>query len=118
MQFTPQLYLGELIQQPGETPLPDADWFCAEEIGDGLLYTFPAGTLSQFTWLSADFLLDGSHLGVFVLTLHEGESSPAFGYSFGLLNQCSARLRMPLEAVNQNRWRYPRGILTVCRANV
>ena len=108
MQFTPQQFLGELIKQPGEPPLPNATWFCAEEIGDGLRYTFPPGTLRQFTWLSADFLLDGSHLGVFVLTLCEGETGPAFGYSFGLLNQCSARLRMPLETVNQNRWRYPR----------
>ena len=108
MQFSPQQYLGELVKQPGDTPLPGATWFSAEEIGDGLLYTFPAGTLAQFNYLSIDFLLDGNRLGVFVLTLLEGETGPAFGYSFGLLNQCSARLRMPLEAVNQNRWRYPR----------
>jgi hypothetical protein len=93
-------------QTTGEPPCPTPPG--AEEIGDGLRYTFPPGTLRQFTWLSADFLLDGSHLGVFVLTLCEGETGPAFGYSFGLLNQCSARLRMPLETVNQNRWRYPR----------
>jgi hypothetical protein len=40
--------------------------------------------------------------------LQEGENGPAFGFSFGLLSQCQARLRMPLEAVSQNRWRFER----------
>jgi hypothetical protein len=72
------------------------------------LYTFPAGSLEDFNYLTADFLLDGQHLVVFVLKLQEGDYGPAFGYSFGLLNQCSARMRMPMQAIDQNRWRYPR----------
>jgi hypothetical protein len=106
--FSPIHFLGSLVKQPAQAPIPGATWYQAEDDGDGLIYSFPAGTLSQFSYLSTDLLLDGLHLAVFVLTLREGEHGPSFGYSFGLLNQCSARMRMPLEAVNQNRWRYPR----------
>ena len=89
-------------------PLAGSTWYTAQETGDGLAFTFPSGALSQVRYLAADLLLDGVHLVVFNLILQEGEDGPAFGFSFGLLNQCQARLRMPLEAVNQNRWRYER----------
>jgi len=49
-------------------------------------------------------LLDGNHLAVFMVKLQEGEDGPAFTLHFGALNQCSARIRMPLSVVDQNRW--------------
>jgi hypothetical protein len=69
---------------------------------------FPAGALAGATYLTADVLLDGNHLVVFELSLQEGEGGPKFSLIYAALNQCAARLRMPLEAVNQNRWRYER----------
>lgn len=108
MTFSPQAILGGLTSGSQPPLLDGGTWYQAEAIGDGLGFTFPAGTLAQARFLQADFLLDGIHLAVFVLSLREGEDGPEFGYSFGLLNQCSARMRMPLEAVNMNRWRYPR----------
>jgi hypothetical protein len=41
--------------------------------------------------------------------------------SYGLLNQCGARIRMPLEAVDQNRWRYEREgawLKPICRGEM
>ena len=87
---------------------PGATWYEARAVGDGLQYTFEPGALAATRWLSADLLLDGIHLAVFRLQLQEGEKGPAFVLSYGLLNQCSARLRLALESVNQNRWMYPR----------
>jgi hypothetical protein len=90
------------------TPLTGSAWYVAHTTGDGLCYSFAPGALAGFEWLSADFLLDGVHLAVFVLELQEGETGPTFGLSFGLLNQCQARMRLPLDMVNLNRWMYPR----------
>ncbi len=80
----------------------------AHVIGDGISFSLSPGALADFSVISADFLLEGSQLAVFVLELGESVSGRTFGYSFGLLNACSARLRLPLEAVSQNRWMYPR----------
>jgi len=66
------------------------------------------GALATARYLTADMLITGTHTCVFLLTLQEGEEGPAFGLSYTALNQCAARLRMPLEAALQNRWRYPR----------
>jgi len=100
--------LGALESEDATAPLPDAAWYTAPSPGDGLAYTFPAGALAEARYLTADTLLDGEHLAVFALQLQEGETGPTFVMSYGLLNQCSARMRVPLEAVNQNRWRYER----------
>ena len=100
--------LGQLTIDDAPAPLTDATWYTAQALEDGLLYRFPTGALAEARFLSADFLLDGTHLAAFTLILQEGDEGPRFGYEFGLLNQCQARLRMPLEAVNQNRWLYPR----------
>ncbi|MBN1249343.1 MAG: hypothetical protein JXC32_16910, partial [Anaerolineae bacterium] len=97
-----------LKQVEGEALIPGAVWYETDEVGGGLTYTFPEGTLAAAQYLSADWLLDGSQLVVFVLHLQEGDDGPIFRLTFGFLNQCSARMRVPLEAVNQNRWRYPR----------
>ena len=97
-----------LTQVEGDELIPGAVWYEGEEAGEGLVYRFPAGMLAQAAYLTADMLLDGTTLTSFTLYLQEGEDGPRFGLNFGLLNQCSARMRVPLEAVNQNRWRYPR----------
>ena len=106
--FFPTRFTGSLILPERDPSLPDAVWFEAGAENDGLYYTFPAGMLAGFNYLTADLMLDGNELAVFVLILQEGENGPAFRCSFGLLNQCSARMRLPLEAVNQNRWMYDR----------
>jgi hypothetical protein len=99
---------GQAWREAAPGLLPDSAWYTAQEAGEGLTYTFPFGALAQARYLTADLLLDGLHLVVFNLILQEGEGGPAFGFSFGLLDECQARLRMPLEAVDQNRWRYER----------
>ncbi len=100
--------LGQLTTDDAPAPLADAAWYMAQALKDGLRYRFPTGALAEARFLSADFLLDGTHLAAFTLILQEGDEGPRFGYEFGLLNQCQARLRMPLAAVNQNRWLYLR----------
>jgi hypothetical protein len=107
-ELLPDSWKGSLQSQADIPVLPGGAWYTAAEVGDGWTCHFAPGDLLDANYLSADFLLDGKHLGVFLITLQEGESGPAFGFSFGLLNQCQARLRMPLEATRQNRWRYER----------
>ncbi len=108
LTLTPERLLGGLRQEDAPAPLPGATWYTAEAVGDGLAYTFPPGALAGANFLTADLLVDGNLLAVYTLVLQEGEDGPAFRLLYSALNQCSARLRMPLEAVNQNRWRYPR----------
>ncbi|MCX7681865.1 MAG: hypothetical protein N2508_07875, partial [Anaerolineae bacterium] len=108
MTFVPSSLLGYLRPDGLPSLLPDAPWYMAQSAGDGLCYRFPVGALAGMNYLTADMLVDGNHLVVFTLTLQEGEGGPCFGLTFAGLNQCSFRVRMPLEAVNQNRWRYPR----------
>jgi hypothetical protein len=106
--LTPNDRLGGLRAYSEPSPLPNATGYLASAAGDGLEYRFPAGLLAPFRFLTADFLLDGDRLAVLQIQLQEGEDGPALGFSFGLLNHCQARLRMPLEAVHQNTWMYPR----------
>lgn len=106
--LVPSSSLGHLLPDNLPPLIPDAPWYTATSEGDGLFYSFPVGTLAGMSYLTADMLIDGNHLVVFALTLQEGEDGPRFGLTFAGLNQCSFRVRVPLEAVNQNRWRYPR----------
>ncbi len=92
----------------GEAYLPDAVWYSGQQVNDGLDYRFPAGTLEGAAYLSADMLLTGPEAGVFILELLEGNDGPTFGFQYSLLPLASARLRIPLESVNLNRWMYPR----------
>jgi hypothetical protein len=108
LTLEPDYLLGTLTPEEAEAPIEGATWYTAEAPGDGLVYTFPVGALADADYLVADMLLDGVHVTSFTLFLQEGEDGPVFGLNFGLLNQVSARMRAPLEAVNQNRWRYPR----------
>ncbi len=106
--LTPESLTAGLHEFSAVPPFPDSVWYEAETTGEALVYTFPPGALAGARFLSADWLLEGKALAVFFLWLQEGEDGPAFRMSFGLLNKCSARMRVPLEAVNQGRWRYPR----------
>lgn len=106
--LTPECLLGTLQTEDTPAPIADATVYLARDIGDGLSYIFPKGALADMRYLTADTLLDGEQLAVFALHLQEGQSGPTFVLSYGLLSQCTARLRVPLEAVNQNRWRYER----------
>jgi hypothetical protein len=96
--------LGKLTKPGGEPPLGGATWYMGESEGDGLSWKFPAGAFSKIKYLAADMLLDGDTLVVFSISLQEGEKGRTFRFSFGGLNQCSFRVRMPLAAVDQNRW--------------
>ena len=40
--------------------------------------------------------------------MQEGEDGRIFQFAFGILNQCSLRIRLPLNLVDQNTWRIPR----------
>ena len=95
-------------EEQAHAPVAGALWYTAESEGAALEYELPRGALADARYLVADMLLDGNQMGVFALILQEGAEGPAFRLTFALLNQCSARMRVPLEAVNQNRWRYPR----------
>ena len=108
LTLKPVKLLENLHAESGAAPIPGAVWYVAGQTEAGLVYTFPQGALASATYLTADMLLGGNRLSVFSLWLQEGAEGPVFRMNFGLLNQCSARMRVPLEAVNQNRWRYPR----------
>ena len=104
----PDQTLGRLERTQEPVLLENAQSYSAYEAEDGLEFHFASGTLAQFAYLTADFLLLGDRLAVFKIQLQEGAHGPCFDFSFGLLNQCQARLRMPLEAANLNTWMYPR----------
>jgi len=96
--------LGQISEEDGETPIERGKWFTAEREGDGLAYEFAPGTLGKVRGLTCDLLLDGRHLVVFQVALEESATGRVFKYSFGLLNQCGARMRLDLGLVDQNRW--------------
>lgn len=104
----PASFLGGLTEAGGECLIEGGAWYEAAEPGDGLDYRFESGALAGLAFLTADLLATGIDLPVLRLTLREGESGPAFHMDFGLLNQCAARMAVPLAAVSQNRWRYSR----------
>jgi len=108
VKLEPTEVLGGLRREAGEAPLPGATWYVAEARGDGLVYRFPAGALAKARYLTADLLLDGDELASYALYLKEGEEGPQFQLLFHLLNQCQARLRLPLEAVEQKRHKLTR----------
>ncbi|UCC68898.1 MAG: hypothetical protein JSV79_02945 [Armatimonadota bacterium] len=108
LRLEPEKMLGGLVREDGETPIPDASWYVAEAVGDGVAYRIAPGALAAAEYLTADLLVDGDRTVTFVLALQEGEGGPTFGLSFSALNQCQARLRIPLTAVDQNRWAYAR----------
>ena len=108
MVLKPEGMVGKMSSEAGETPIPGAMWYAGQEVGDGLSYRLPMGALAGARYLTADLLVDGNRSVAFTLQLQEGEGGPSFSLHFSALNQCQARMRVPLEAVDQNRWRYDR----------
>jgi hypothetical protein len=108
LRLEPAELIGGLRKERGPTPIRGASWYVADAAAAGLRFEFPAGALAQARYLTADMLLDGNMLGVFALELQEGQEGPTFHLVFALLNQCQARMRMELAAVDQNRWQYQR----------
>jgi hypothetical protein len=108
MVLSPMSRIGDLREVPGEAPISGATWYEADSRGAGFEYKFPAGTLAGAAYLTADWLIDGNLMADFALLLQEGEGGAIFRMNFGFLPQCQARMRVPMEAVEQNRWKYPR----------
>jgi hypothetical protein len=100
--------LGKLRTQAGKVPIDGASWFTAETVDDGLAYRLPAGSLSKAKYLTADMVVDDNDLLVFSVALQEGEKGRTFRFIFGGLPQCSFRVRLPLDLVDQRRWRIER----------
>jgi len=104
----PTSTLGGLRTLDDASPLPGGVWYEVNEPHDGFICRFPAGTLAGATYLTCDFLLPGTQAAVFGVHLAEGDDGPEFISHFGMLNECQGRIRLPIEALNQNRWLYPR----------
>jgi len=84
-EIRPMKVLGNL-REGGFGPIEGATWYVAEEVGDGLVYYFPRGALAGMNRLTADMLLGGKFLVVFMLSLQEGENGSTFCMVFGALN--------------------------------
>ena len=97
-------FLEGLKKVDGPDYLKGASWYEGENPGDGISFSFPAGSLSGQKYITVDMLAYGTHMIKFMIILQEGEDGPAFGFRFGVLNQCSLRVRLPLSLVDQNRW--------------
>jgi hypothetical protein len=95
-------------QITGQAAIDASGCFTGSEIGDGISYSFPAGTLTGMNWLTFDFLVHGKHLLIFEMALVESASGRRFTLLYSGLNECEARLRMQMDAVQQNRWQYER----------
>jgi hypothetical protein len=108
LQLAPSGAFGDLEEQSMSAPIAGARWYQAPRPRGGLRYQFAAGALVRARYLTADLLVDGLHLMVFQLRLYEAGPGRVFELTFAALPQCSARLRMAMEAVLQNRWQYPR----------
>ena len=92
----------------GESHLKNATWYEGKNKYDGFEYRFSPGTLADIKYLAADMLADGNTLIKFNIELREGEKGRIFQLAFGVLSQCSLRVRFPLSLVDQNTWRIPR----------
>src|SRR5688572_7978559 len=126
LTLSPTTLIGQAKSLQDPCPLKDAAWYTVPNVSEGLSYTVDAGSLAKAQALVIDLLLDGTQLAVFQLALHEPPEptppparSPAarnprplpprvFSFTFGLLNQCSARLRVPMKAADQNQWAFYR----------
>jgi hypothetical protein len=101
-------FIGKAGRGSGASPVEGATWFEAAEIGDGLEFRVPKGTLKETGFLSTDMLIDGNSLVVFDLKFFEDGSDRTFSFRIGGLNQCSLRATMPFELVNLSTWRLER----------
>ncbi len=92
----------------GENHLNKSTWYAGEKVKDGFFYSFPVGSLADKKYITMDMLAAGNNMIQFNIELQEGEGGSVFQFAFGVLNQCSLRVRLPLELVDQNTWRIPR----------
>ncbi len=92
----------------GENYLKHAQWYSGQNVNDGFYYEFPPGSLADQQYITTDMLADGNTMIQFNIELQEGADGRVFQFAFGVLNQCSLRMRFPLHLVDQNRWRIPR----------
>ena len=104
LRLSPEELLGDIKREDGVTPIENATWYVAQNVGDGLSYKLEKGALSEAKYVTVDMLLDGNHMIVFMLDLHEADEGRTFRFRFSGLNQCSLRARLPLTLVDQNRW--------------
>jgi len=88
----------KLLAEAG--PLADGRTYEAGACGDGLWYEVPAGGLPADGWLWMDLLAEGRSLRKFFLYL-TGPDGRGTRIVFGVLNQCQARLRLPLCVLDQ-----------------
>ena len=108
LTIPPTAYSELLQREDSPAPIKGAIWHRASSIDQTITYRIKPGALVGANWIYADLLLDGDETAVFQLHLHETASKLRFDLQFSLLNQCGARLRMPMSAVEQNRWSFNR----------
>lgn len=99
---------GGISQESGGAPVFDAVWYAVSVAGEGLEYEAPPGALSEAAWLTADMMLDGEQSADFRLELLDSGGGACFWLEFALLPQASARLRLPLSALNLGQAVLPR----------
>lgn len=95
---------GGLRKVEGPDYLADAIWYEGNSPGDGFVCEIPIGSLRNKKYITFDMLADGNHMTRFQVKLHEENSERVFGFAYGVLNQCSLRMRLPLSLVDQNNW--------------
>ncbi|MFW6146441.1 MAG: hypothetical protein ACOC7R_03815 [Planctomycetota bacterium] len=108
LALIPMSRLGGLRVLDDPCPLDGGTWYEVDEFEEGFACTVEPGVLSGATHLTCDALLDGTVAAAFAIHLKEGDDGPDFYARFAFLPQCQGRVRLPLEAVEQNRWMYPR----------
>ena len=106
--FEPTDIAGETSVSDDGTPIDGATGYAAGAPGDALRYRFPPGALANAEYLTADALLDGTTLVSFALEFQEGADGRTFRMRYGLLPNCEARIRIPLDIVDLDTFMYPR----------
>jgi hypothetical protein len=108
LRLEPSVLAGGCARVDGPAVIPGAVWYEAQRENDGLEFRFAPGALAGMRFLTADIFADSPELPVFQLRLGEGEGGPTFTFSYGVLPQAEARMRMQAEAIRQNRWQFLR----------
>ncbi|MFP4054138.1 MAG: hypothetical protein ACLFV7_09770 [Phycisphaerae bacterium] len=110
LPLTPAETLGTLEAQTAPCPLSDATWYRTDRTQAGMAWDVPAGMFARDRWLTIDLLVDGVDAPVFELRFKEqpGELEDGFRIIFGLLNQCQARVRVPLTLCDGDVWLHGR----------
>lgn len=109
--LSPVRLAGPIRLLDGTAPIEGAAGYEADlERGDFavLEYSLATGALAGTAYLAADVLMEGTFLTVFRMVFQEGEGGPEATMAFGLLNQCQARLAVPVSFLSQNRRHFGR----------